>query len=473
MQMHLTRLVRPLLVVGCVLGAAALASAQGGGDSYFEFLMARRLEGTGDFAAAQSAYERAVQVDPRSAELRAELASFHLRRSQPDEAEKAARAALEIDEGNLEAHRALGLVYAGYSDAAGPRSTSPQIATYLRDAVTHLERAAASPTLAGDLVLQFTLGRLYLRTEQPQKAVETLSRAVTVNPGSMQARLALAQAYAAGKDLSSAIDVLEAIVEDEPRVAAALGQYQEQAGQFRDAAASYTKALEVQPMSRELKARRIAALYTARDFQAAATFAGDAQRQHPEDARFPRLRARALFDGGSRSDGVMVMEAAGRAFPKDVTTLYALADMYSDAGRSADAEKTLRSILAIEPANPNALNYLGYLLARRGERLDEAIDLVQRALTAEPDNGAFLDSLGWAFFRKGDLAQAEKYLSAAATRLPENSEVQDHLGDVLARRGRWPEAVEAWLRALDGDGGDIERAEVQRKIDDARGKIRR
>jgi predicted negative regulator of RcsB-dependent stress response len=57
--------------------------------------------------------------------------------------------------------------------------------------------------------------------------------------------------------------------------------------------------------------------------------------------------------------------------------------------------------------------------------------------------------------------------------MPKNSEVQDHLGDVLARRGRLPEAVDAWMRALDGDGSDIDRAGIQKKIDDARSKIRR
>jgi tetratricopeptide (TPR) repeat protein len=471
--MALHRLVASLLVVGSLAGSAPGAFAQSDADSYFEFLMARRLEGAGDFAGAQAALDRAVQGAPRSAELRGQVASFHLRRSQPDEAEKSAKAALAIDENNIEGHRALGLVYAGYADAAtGARSNSPEIATYLKDAVTHLERAATGAP-AGDLVLHFTLGRLYLRTEQASKAVEALNRVVSLNPGSVQARLALAQAHAANKSLPQAIDALELIVDDEPRVAASLGQYQEQAGRFKDAAASYTKALEVQPMSREIKARRIAALFGAEDLPGAAAAAADAQRQHPDDPRFPRLRARALFDGGSRNDGLAVLEGAARTFPKDSNTLYQLADMYKDAGRQPDAEKSLRQLLSAEPTNANALNYLGYLLALRGDRLDEAIELVRKALAREPDNGAFLDSLGWAYYRKGDLGEAERYLGQAASRLPRNSEVQDHLGDVLAKRGRLPDAVDAWTRALEGDGSDIDRAEIQKKINDARGKIRK
>jgi tetratricopeptide (TPR) repeat protein len=312
-----------------------------------------------------------------------------------------------------------------------------------------------------------------MRAGTPEKAVVALTRVVTQNPGSVQARLLLAQAHAVTKDLPAAIEALEIIVDEEPRVAAALGQYQEQAGLLREAAATYTKALAVQPTSRELKSRRIAALYGARDFTAAASFAGDAKRQHPEDARFPRLEARALFDAGDKVGGVSVLEAAAKTFPRDTPTLYALADIYRDAGRATDAEQALRRVLVIEPANPNALNYLGYLLAMRGDKLDEAVQLVRKALEAEPDNGAYLDSLGWALFKRGDLAEAQKYLDAAANRMPRNSEVQDHLGDVFARQGRLDDAIAAWTRALEGDASDVNLDEIRRKIDDARSKSKR
>ena len=462
-----------VLAVLVIAGAPAWASAQDSSGAYFEFLVARRLEGQGDFAGAQAALERAAKVDARSAEVRAELGAFHLRRSQPEDAETAAKAALAIDSGSLEGHRVLGLVYAGYADGGQTSAASrQQVAQYLKDAITHLEQASAS-TLASDLVMNFTLGRLYMRAGTPEKAVVALTRVVTQNPGSVQARLLLAQAHAVTKDLPAAIAALEVIVDEEPRVAAALGQYQEQAGLLREAAATYTKALAVQPTSRELKSRRIAALYGARDFTAAASFAGDAKRQHPEDARFPRLEARALFDAGDKVGGVSVLEAAAKTFPRDTPTLYALADIYRDAGRATDAEQALRQVLVIEPANPNALNYLGYLLAMRGDKLDEAVQLVRKALEAEPDNGAYLDSLGWALFKRGDLVEAQKYLDAAANRMPHNSEVQDHLGDVFARQGRVDDAIAAWTRALEGDASDVDLTEIRRKINDARSKSKR
>ena len=159
----------------------------------------------------------------RSSEVRAELGAFHLRRSQPEEAETAAKAALAIDSTSLEGHRVLGLVYAGYADGGSQRGVRRRRSrSILKDAITHLELASAS-TLAGDLVLNFTLGRLYLRAGTPEKAVQSLTRVVAQNPGSVQARLLLAQAHAVTKDVPAAIATLEAIVDEEPRVAAALG----------------------------------------------------------------------------------------------------------------------------------------------------------------------------------------------------------------------------------------------------------
>jgi len=287
----------------------------------------------------------------------------------------------------------------------------------------------------------------------------------------VQGRLTMAQAYAAAKDLKSAINTLQEIIEDEPRVASALAQYQEDAGLLMDAAASYTLALAVRPGDRDLKVRRIAVLLEAKEYARAAGFAGDARKQHPTEPVFPRLQGRALFDSGDRSGGISVLEAAVKQFPKDTATMFALADIYADAGRAQDAERLLRQLLAAEPANANALNYLGYLLASRGEQLDEAIRLVRRALDAEPENGAYLDSLGWAHFRRGDLDDAEKYLEAAAAKLPKNSEIQDHLGDLHARKGRFAEAIAAWTRALNGDGSDIQRDAIEKKITNAKGKV--
>ena len=456
------------LLMLCVGGVAA-AQTQ---DAYFEFLMARRLEAQGDHEGALAALERAAAADPASAEVRAETASFQLRRNERDAAASEALAALELDDANLEAHRVLGMIYAANVDAMDARAPRVRFEGRARQAISHLERATGDAALGIDIQIQYTLGRLYARMDEPAKAVEAFQHVVRQNPTSAQGRLSLARAFASSDDITNAIATLEIIVDDEPRVASTLAQYQERAGLLEEAAQSYTRALAVEPTSRALKFRRIAAVFNHRNFEQAAAFAAEAQAQHPADLRFPRLRARAVFENGDPAQALVILEPTARAFPTDAATQLALADLYDDAGRDDEAERTLRQYLEVEPADAQAMNHLGYLLANRGRALDEAVRLVERALVAEPGNPAYLDSLGWAHFRRGDFGEAEKYLSPAAEQLPRNAVVQDHLGDALAGQGRWLDAIGAWTRALEGEGG-IDRGVVEQKVRDARSKLPR
>jgi tetratricopeptide (TPR) repeat protein len=125
-------------------------------------------------------------------------------------------------------------------------------------------------------------------------------------------------------------------------------------------------------------------------------------------------------------------------------------------------------VIARDPLDAAALNYLGYMLAEHGRSLDEAATLIQRALKIEPGNPSFLDSLGWAYLQQGKLDLADPPLTAAAEKLPRNSVIQDHLGDLRQKQGRLADAVAAWQKALAGDGDSIERSKIQKKIDAAR-----
>ena len=454
------------LVAGGVLLGGAPAFAQVQVDPYYQFLVARHLEGEGDAAGALAALERAAAADPKSAEVRAEIAALHLRRNERDEAEKAARAALALDDANAEANRVLGLIDA--QTASNEKTPPTEVRALVTSAIDHLEKANAGAVGLPDANVNYTLGRLYLVTGAADKATQAFQRVVNGNPGSLQGRLALAQAQAATKNFQGAIQTLEEVAEDEPRVLGPLAQYQQQAGMPEQAAATYTRALEQQPNSRELKARRVLALFEARDFAKAAQFAADAEQQHPDDPRFPRLQASALYAAGQKPRAIEVLEAAVKQFPKDTSSQLALVDMYSNVGRKADAERAVRQLLMVDPMNADALNFLGYMLAERGEKLDEAIRLVNEALKQDPDNGAYLDSLGWAYFRRGNLDDAEKYIGQAADRLPMNAEIQDHLGDVKAKRGNWQDAITAWTRAIQNNGSDIDKAAIQKKIENAK-----
>ena len=172
-------------------------------------------------------------------------------------------------------------------------------------------------------------------------------------------------------------------------------------------------------------------------------------------------------------EAVLVLESAQRQFPAETSILFLLGAVLEQSDRFADAERAFRSVIDRDPDHAQALNYLGYMLADRGERLDESVELIARAVEKDPHNGSYLDSLGWAYFKLDRLDLAEPPLRAAGDQLRRNSVVQDHLGDLLNRLERYAEAIEAWQRALEGDGEEIDRALIERKIGDARRRLDR
>ena len=110
-------------------------------------------------------------------------------------------------------------------------------------------------------------------------------------------------------------------------------------------------------------------------------------------------------------------------------------------------ERDLRRLLEDDPENVDALNALGYTLADRNERLDEAFALVSRALKLRPDSPAILDSMGWVLYRQGDLERAATYLRRAL-QLNQDDEIAAHLGEVLWVSGERADAQAVWREAL-------------------------
>jgi len=187
-----------------------------------------------------------------------------------------------------------------------------------------------------------------------------------------------------------------------------------------------------------------------------------------------------LIDEGRNDEALAIVRAAGEA--GDLRAKRALADMYRNLdrfehaepiyteliasapndwrlyfyrgaarerlGRWPDAEADFRRALEISPEQPEVLNYLGYSWIDRGERLQEGLALIERAVELRPQSGAIIDSLGWAHYRLGDYPQALLHLEHAVELEPADPTLNDHLGDVYWRLGRRIEARFQWQRAL-------------------------
>ncbi len=199
----------------------------------------------------------------------------------------------------------------------------------------------------------------------------------------------------------------------------------------------------------------------------------DARALSPNDPLVDVRLAQSQQDGGKSEDAVRTLQAAVTKYPKEPGVKLSLASTLERSRKYNEAESVFRQMIADDPKNANALNSLGYMLAERGQKLDEAVSLVERALQIDPGNGAYLDSLGWAYYKQNRADLAEAPLREAVKQHPAVSVIQDHFGDVLNKRGLLQEAIDAWQKALDGDGDDVSRSDIEDKIKSARQKLGR
>jgi tetratricopeptide (TPR) repeat protein len=144
----------------------------------------------------------------------------------------------------------------------------------------------------------------------------------------------------------------------------------------------------------------------------------------------------------------------------------------------ADAEEQFKKVLATDPEHASALNYLGYMLADQNTKLEEALAYIKKAVDLDPANGAYLDSLGWAYFRLGKYEQAEDDLLKASQKINTDPTVLDHLGDLYQKTGRlklaatnWERALNEWNRTIAAEVDPADTARVQKKLDSAKMKL--
>jgi tetratricopeptide (TPR) repeat protein len=286
-----------------------------------------------------------------------------------------------------------------------------------------------------------------MNSSDATKAASVLQQIAAKKPGDLQTLYLLSQAQRRSSDFTGAEASARQIIATNPD--GPLGPYA--LAQVFEDQRQYQKVVDV--------LTPVVAAYTARtdatprpDIARLYLHLGFAQQQLKDLAR-----AATTFEQGQR-------------YARDASLLFQLGSVLEQQKRYADAERTFRDILQRDPEHAPTLNYLGYMLADRGERLDEAVGFIKRALEAEPDNASYLDSLGWAYVRMNRLDLAEDPLRRASADLTKNSVVQDHWGDLLFKLRRYTDAIAAWERALAGDGESIDKAQIEKKIKSARDK---
>jgi tetratricopeptide (TPR) repeat protein len=171
------------------------------------------------------------------------------------------------------------------------------------------------------------------------------------------------------------------------------------------------------------------------------------------------------------------LELSTKPEDKEYAT-FVLGSIYERQKKYELAEESFRKVLAIDPKNAQALNYLGYMLADRNVRLEEALGYIRKAIAIEPQNGAYLDSLGWVYYRMGNYDLAEENLRLASEKIGTDPTVQAHLGDLYQKTGRlklatahWQRALDEWAKTVPAEVDADEQAKVQKDLESAKVKL--
>jgi tetratricopeptide (TPR) repeat protein len=467
----------------------------------------------GDTKKAIEKLQAVTNKDPNPRTLAALAGSYEQLKDYKSAAE-VLRKAIDLDPENSHIKRAfaLDLLYSGNLD----------------ESLKYYQEFAGDDPKDTEALLR--MAEIYRDKHDFAKARETLDKAKASDPENLEVRYDEVNLLALEGQTDKAIEALKSVLKDTERKSYSesqkgvrlnllerLGELDRGANQNQAAIDTFRQMADLDPDSGPRAAVQIMDTYrAAKDYKNARAEAEAALKKYPDDHSLIRAQAYLLADMGKVDQGVAQLRALlkgdhDRETQLDIAQLYERAKRYDDMVKPLDAAEKLsetkpekeaiyftrgamyermkqfdlseaefRKVLQLDPDSAGALNYLGYMLADRGVRLDEAQKLISRALELDPDNGAYLDSLGWVCYRQNRLDDAERALVRALSKsgVGDDPTVHDHLGDVYLKLGKTKDAITQWQASLKEAETDPqselepgELATINKKLEDAKVRL--
>ena len=456
-----------------------------------------------------------VPEKARTAKLYSALGYTYEQQKDYKQAVQAYKKSTELDPDNLDATRGLAqnLMSDGETDAA------------LEQYKAIVE---ADPS---DAQTYMRIAEIDRRNGRFDQAMDALKKASAVVPDSVELQYNIAIIDEAQGKYDDAIQILSALVQKTERsdgdyskddshnravFLEQLGTVYREANRYELAEQTFRKMLDLGDENAIRGYQQLIETYRdSKQWQQATQVAEEAAKKYPNDRGLQMVAASQQADMGSAGPAIERVKAMAKGGPDDRDVYIALAQMYSrvkdwdNAEANIDkaidmssktedkdyalfvagsiyerqkkydkAEEAFHKVLADDPKNAMALNYLGYMLADRGTRLDEALGYIRRAVALDPQNGAYLDSLGWVYYKMGNYDLAEENLRRASERMGNDPTIQDHLGELYQKTGRlklaamhWERSLEEWNKTIPAEVDTENVAKVQKELETARVKL--
>jgi tetratricopeptide (TPR) repeat protein len=462
---------------------------------------------------------KAVPDSARSAKLYAALGAAHEQRKDYRNAIDAYRHAVVLDRDNLDAIRGL----------ADNLQNDGQLEAALEQYKVIVD---SNPEDAESYV---RMAEIYRRQGKYDLALENLKKADTLAPDQAQVAYNIAAVYEAQGRYDDAIKLLQDLLKkterSDPNYSQAdranrsiflerLGMIYREQGNYTAAVETFRKMLSLGDENERGGYQEIIDTYReAKQWPQATAVAKEAVQKMPGDRDLRMVLDGQLADSGEADKAIADVRSLLKGDPADREVYLRLGIMYGRVKRWKDAEEALvkaeqlsskledkagvwflrgdtlqrqkkfdeaeaefkKILAAFPPSDPQSaatLNYLGYMNADRGVRLEESLNYIKQAVGFEPNNGAYLDSLGWVYFKLGKYDLAEENLTKAALRMGSDPTVQEHLGDLYQKTGRlklaaahWERSVQEWSKTVPAEQDTEAFAKVQQKLDAAKVKL--
>ena len=375
--------------------------------------LAQALMAQDKYVAALEQFKKLSELEPGSWENYLRAAQLYRRLNQLDQAEASLLHAKQLAPENLEILYNEALLY----DDQGRFDDAEKV---LSDAIAGIKSQQGGNVNALGILYE-QLGHAYRDQGNFQAAIDAFQELGKLSPEShKRAQVLLIDTYRENRDIDRAI-------------------------------AEAKKALDEDPKSQDLTVQ-LALLYGEKSDTADATrLLQGLLKGTPADQEIyleiAEVQARNKKFSEAEQTALKAEQLAHR--PEEQQSAWTmLGGIYQTQKKYDEAERQFRKVLDANPNNAEVLNNFGYMLADRGIRLDEATSMIQHALTVVPNNGAYLDSLGWAFYKQNKLAEAEEYLRKAVDREGRDPTILSHLADVYLKLGQNERAAGLFERSL-------------------------
>jgi len=298
------------------------------------------------------------------------------------------------------------------------------------------------------------LVQLYIATKDYAGGLTELEKMVREDPTDLDAQLRIALIYGEKKEFVKAVDRLTVILQTRPnelKIREYLAYLYEEMKEFPKAIETYRRNIQLDSNFLDSHLHLGALQFRLKNYSDATAHLSEAVRLNPKQPE-PHIVLGLSYLQSEQ------FEQASRAFeeglihnPQNADLHFNLGTAYDKLNRFEDVVRAMETALSLNPQHADALNYLGYSYADRGIHIEQALSLTKRAVAIKPENGYYVDSLAWAFYKSGMLAEALKEIQRAITLVGDDPVIYEHLGEIYVQQNNITDAREAWMRSLELD----------------------